>query len=204
MVTLYGDPRSGNCYKVALTLSLLGTPFHFEHMDLVNGASRTPAFLSKNPNGKVPVLELEDGACLFESDAILYYLGLGTELFPSERLAQTRVLQWMFFEQYSHEPYIAVARTIQIYFGCPPDMRARYDATIKPGYKALDVMEQHLAQTPFFVDGRFSIADIALYAYTHVAEEGGFSLADYPAIQAWLDRVTQQPGFRAMASFTTP
>ncbi|WPO45885.1 glutathione S-transferase family protein [Pseudomonas sp. S1Bt23] len=193
MYKVYGDYRSGNCYKVKLMLNLLGQPYEWHAVDILNGDTQTEAFLAKNPNGKIPVLELEDGTCLWESNAILNFLADGSEFLPSEPRLRTQVLQWQFFEQYSHEPYIAVARFIQLYLGLPQERQHEYEKLQKRGYKALDVMEHQLARTPYLVGEQYSIADIALYAYTHVAHEGGFDLARYPAIQAWMQRVESHP-----------
>ena len=193
MYKVYGDYKSGNCYKVKLMLNLLGIPYEWIDIDILKGDTQTPAFLAKNPNGKVPVLELEDGTCLWESNAILNFLADGSDFLPSEPRLRTQVLQWQLFEQYSHEPYIAVARFIQFYLNMPPDRLEEYKTTHKGGYKALRVMERQLQATPYLVGERYSIADIALYAYTHVAHEGGFDLAPYPAVQAWLQRVASHP-----------
>ncbi|AZD23682.1 Glutathione S-transferase [Pseudomonas chlororaphis subsp. aurantiaca] len=193
MYKVYGDYRSGNCYKVKLMLNLLGQPYEWHAVDILNGDTQTEAFLAKNPNGKIPVLELEDGTCLWESNAILNFLADSSEFLPSEPRLRTQVLQWQFFEQYSHEPYIAVARFIQLYLGLPQERLHEYEKLQKRGYKALDVMEHQLARTPYLVGEQYSIADIALYAYTHVAHEGGFDLARYPAIQAWMQRVESHP-----------
>ncbi|MGK9064087.1 glutathione S-transferase family protein [Stutzerimonas chloritidismutans] len=190
---VYGDHRSGNCYKVKLMLHLLGRPYEWVPVDILRGESRDEAFLKKNPNGKIPVLELEDGSCLWESNAILHFLAEGTEFIPDDARLRTQVLQWQFFEQYSHEPYIAVARFIKLYLGMPDDRLDDYAARQLDGYHALDVMEQQLARTPYLVGDRYSVADVALYAYTHVADEGGFNLAGYPAIRAWLRRVASHP-----------
>ncbi|AVO60475.1 glutathione S-transferase family protein [Pseudomonas chlororaphis] len=193
MYKVYGDYRSGNCYKVKLMLNLLGQPYEWHAVDILSGDTQTEAFLAKNPNGKIPVLELEDGTCLWESNAILNFLADGSEFLPSEPRLRTQVLQWQFFEQYSHEPYIAVARFIQLYLGMPQERLHEYEKLQKRGYKALDVMEHQLARTPYLVGEQYSIADIALYAYTHVAHEGGFDLARYPGIQAWMLRVESHP-----------
>ncbi|MCJ0973278.1 glutathione S-transferase family protein [Pseudomonas sp. PS1] len=190
---VYGDHRSGNCYKVKLMLHLLERPYEWVSIDILRGESRDEAFLKKNPNGKIPVLELEDGTCLWESNAILHFLAEGTEFIPNDARLRTQVLQWQFFEQYSHEPYIAVARFIKLYLGMPDDRLDEYAARQLDGYHALDVMEQQLTRTPYLVGDRYSIADVALYAYTHVAEEGGFNLAGYPAILGWLQRVASHP-----------
>ncbi|KUM43150.1 glutathione S-transferase family protein [Pseudomonas sp. EpS/L25] len=194
MYQVHGDRRSGNCYKVVLMLHLLGVDYRWHDVDILAGETRTAAFLAKNPNGKIPVLELEDGTCLWESNAILNFLAEGSRFLPSEPRLRTQVLQWQFFEQYSHEPYVAVARFIQLYQGLPESRRAEHQACLERGYRALAVMEQQLQRTPFLVGEGYSIADIALYAYTHVADEGGFVLDDFPALRAWLARVAAQPG----------
>jgi glutathione S-transferase len=193
MFKVYGDYRSGNCYKLKLMLNLLGQPYEWIAVDVLKGETQTPEFLAKNPNGKIPVLELEDGTCLWESNAILNFLAQGSAFLCSEPRLATQVLQWQFFEQYSHEPYIAVARFIQLYQGLPEARRAEYDNCHRGGYKALDVMEQQLQRTPYLVGEQYTIADVSLYAYTHVAHEGGFDLSGYPAINAWLARVAAHP-----------
>jgi len=194
MLTVYGMADSGNCYKVKLALEQLALPYHWVEVSTTKGETRSAEFLACNPNGQVPLLELEDGGFLPESGAILCYLAEGTPLLPAGRLESARVLQWMFFEQYSHEPCIAVARAILRYQ--PPDSprRAELPRLQERGRKALGVMQQHLASEPFFAAGRYTIADIALYAYTHCAADGGFDLAGYPAVGAWLARVREQPG----------
>jgi len=198
MYQVYGDRRSGNCYKVVLMLHLLGLDYRWHEVDILAGETQSEAFLAKNPNGKIPVLELEDGTCLWESNAILNFLADGTRFLPHEPRLRTQVLQWQFFEQYSHEPYVAVARFIKLYQGMPAERREEYEVCLVRGHKALRVMEQQLQRTPFLVGEQYSIADIALYAYTHVAHEGGFALDGYPAIQAWLARVAAQPGHVAI------
>jgi len=198
MFTVYGMSDSGNCYKVRLALEQLALPYRWIEIDPSSGETRTPEFLAMNPNGKVPTLQLEDGAFLPESGAILHYLAEGSRLLPAGRRSRAHVLQWMFFEQYSHEPYVAVARAIVRYQ--PPDSprRAELPRLLERGAQALAVMERHLEHEPFFVDERYSIADIALYAYTHCAADGGFELAAYPALQRWLERVKSQPRHVAM------
>jgi glutathione S-transferase len=193
--TVYGTADSGNCYKVRLALEQLALPYRWIEVDSTRGETRTAQFLSMNPNGKVPTLALEDGTFLPESNAILYYLADASRLMPADRLGRARALQWMFFEQYSHEPYIAVARFILRYL--PPDSprRAELPRLHERGQQALGVMEQHLRREPFFVGSRYSVADIALFAYTHCAADGGFDLGSYPAINSWLDRVRSQPRF---------
>lgn len=194
MLTVYGMADSGNCYKVKLALEQLRLSYRWVEVSTSKGETRTQEFLARNPNGQVPTLRLEDGSFLPESGAILCYLAEGTPLLPAGRLERARVLQWMFFEQYSHEPCIAVARAILRYQ--PPDSprRAELPKLLERGRKALGVMETQLSTEPFFAGGRYSIADIALYAYTHCAADGGFDLKAYPAVNAWLARVKSIPG----------
>ena len=198
MLKVYGDYNSGNCYKIKLMLHLLGLEYEWLPVVILKGDTVTAEFLAKNPYGIVPVVELEDGTGLWESNAILNYLADGSEFLPSEARLRTQVLQWQFFEQYSHEPYIAVARFIQFYLGLPQERLEEYRKLQKRGYKALDVMEQQLVRTPYLVGDHYSIADVTLYAYTHVAHQGGFDLSGYPAIQAWLARVASHPRHVAM------
>jgi glutathione S-transferase len=198
MFRVYGMSGSGNCHKVRMTLDALSLPYTWTEMDILGGVTRTPEFLAMNPNGKVPVLEIAPGTYLPESNAILWYLADGTALLPSAALERARVLQWLFFEQYSHEPYIAVARFLRKFHPDPGSQRALADSKMNGGYRALEVMDAQLARRPFFVGERHSIADIALYAYTHVAHEGGFDLERFPSVRAWLERVEAQPGCVAM------
>ena len=186
---LYDFLPSGNGYKVRLLLSQLGIPFTLVEKDIMKGETRTPPFLALNPNGRIPLLELDDGRRLAESDAILFYLSESTRFLPRDRFARAEILQWMFFEQYSHEPYIAVVRRMVHLDGVPAD-----PDRVERGYQALGVMENHLTSRRFFVDDRYSIADVALYAYTHVAHEGGFDLGRYAAVRTWLGRVAAEPG----------
>ncbi|AKV97916.1 glutathione S-transferase [Marinobacter sp. DSM 26671] len=195
---IYGDTQSGNCYKVQLVCQLLNIDHQWIDVDILAGDTKSDDFLKKNPNGKIPLLELDSGETLSESNAIINYLAFGSDLYPNDRLAQARVLQWQFFEQYSHEPFIAVARFINKYLGLPADKADEYAAKQTGGHKALQVMEQQLAETPFLAGEKVTTADISLYAYTHVADEGGFELEAYPAIRAWLDRVAALPNFRPM------
>ena len=199
MYRVHGMAMSGNCHKVRVTLDVLGLAYQWTEVDMLKGATRKPDFLAMNPNGKAPVLEIEPGTYLAESNAILCYLADGTRLMPAERLARARVLQWLFFEQYSHEPYIAVARFLRKLHPDPESQRAIADSKMAGGYRALEVMENHLSRAAFFVAERFTVADIALYAYTHAAGDGGFDLERFPAVRAWLDRVSTQPGCTAMA-----
>lgn len=198
MMTIYGVRASGNCYKLQLLLDQLGRPYRWVEVDLLGGGTRTPAFLARNPNGKVPLLELEDGRCLAESGAILCHLAEGTPFWPGDPWLRAQTLQWLFFEQYSHEPCIAVARFIRGWLPPEHPRQAEVPALIERGRAALAVMEQHLAGREWFVGERYGLADIALYAYTHCAEDGGFELAPFPNVLAWLARVRAQPGHTPM------
>ena len=191
---VYGDLYSGNCYKVKLALHQLGQRYEWIDIDVLKAETHTPEFLALNPNGKIPLLMLDDGRTLPESNAILNYLADGSPLLPTDRWERAQMLQWMFFEQYTHEPNVAVARFIVRYLGRPAEHEARLHTTLKNGAKALGVMEAHLGEHEFFAAGRYTIADIALYAYTHVAHEGLFELEPFPNIRAWLNRVKAQPG----------
>jgi len=197
-VRLHDYLLSGNGYKVRLLLTQLGIPFQRIEYDITRGETRTPGFLENvNANGRIPVLETEEGTLLPESNAILFFLAEGTPFLPDDRLEKARTLQWMFFEQYSHEPNIAVARAWLHVFDVEmtEERRAALETRQKRGYEALGVMEEHLESNKYFVGGRYSVADIALYAYTHVADEGGIDLDGHPAILAWLERVSSQPGY---------
>lgn len=193
MLKLYDYLSSGNGYKCRLLLHQLAIPYQRIELDILKGETRTEAFLARNPNGRIPALELENGTVLAESDAILFYLAEGTPFLPDSRLERAQVLQWLFFEQYSHEPYIAVARFIRHLLPEGHPRQAELPRLERGGLAALGVMERHLASTPFFVAGRYTVADIGLYAYTHVAHEGGFDLEPFPAVRAWLERVAAQP-----------
>lgn len=195
---IYGDSQSGNCYKIQLLCSLLQIKHQWVPVNILAGDTQQKNFLAKNPNGKIPLLELADGRCLSESNAIINYLASGSSLLPTEPFALAQVQQWQFFEQYSHEPYIAVARFIAKYLGLPQERRAEYEAKHQGGYKALDVMENQLQKTPFLVGEQLSTADISLFAYTHVAEEGGFNLNNYPAISAWINKIKNTDNYLAM------
>lgn len=199
MLTIYGMATSGNCYKVQLLLAHLRRPYRWVETNSAAGETRTAEFLARNPNGKVPVLELGPGRYLAESNAILCFLAEGSEMLPADAWERALVLQWLFFEQYSHEPYVAVARFICRWL--PPDHERRNDLPRLQarGHEALAVMERQLATTPYLAGERFSIADIALYAYTHAAGDGGIELSGYPHLQRWLDRVAAQPGHVPMA-----
>jgi len=198
---LYQMQDSGNCYKIRLLAHLLNLPLELIDIDILKGESRTENFLTKNPNGRVPVLELDDGRFLAESNAIITYLAEETPYWPDDRFAHAQVLQWMFFEQYSHEPYIAVARFWKsISPAFPPEMQARQSEWDQRGNAALGVMERHLTNRTYFVDDRPTVADVALFAYTHVAHEGGFDLNRYPNILSWIKRIQATPGYIPMSA----
>ena len=183
MYRVYGDIRSGNCYKVKLLMHLLGIEHEWVHVDILGGETHSDDYL-------------------FESNAILHYLATDTDYLPADTLDLARILQWQFFEQYSHEPGVAVARFIRKYLNLPPERKTDYDAALRKGHQALTVMETHLSSQEYFVTNRFTIADISLYAYTHVAPEGGFDLQPYPAIRAWLERIEARPQHLSMAEFS--
>jgi glutathione S-transferase len=189
---LYDSQVSGNCYKVRLLLAQLGLDYQRQEVDVIDRSSRDELLGDLNPALRVPTLLLDDGRSLGESNAILWYLARDTQYVPENDFERAKVLQWSFFEQYSHEPYIAVVRFWVSIAKAPPG-REELDAKRKGGYAALDVMERHLAASPFLVADRYTVADIALYAYTHVADEGGFDLSGRPAIRSWLARVAAQP-----------
>ncbi|MCH8141465.1 MAG: glutathione S-transferase family protein [Proteobacteria bacterium] len=193
MYRLYEMADSGNCYKVRLLLNQLELTYERVETDIFSGQSRTTEFLSLNPNGKVPLLVLPDGRTLAESNAILCYLAEGSDLLPVESYAHGLVLQWLFFEQYSHEPFIATNRAWIHLLGETDAHAAQIEANHPRGLAALPVMEQHLETSNFFVGDNYCIADIALYAYTHVAHQGNYDLADFPNVRAWLNRVGEQP-----------
>jgi glutathione S-transferase len=194
MLTLYDFLPSGNGYKVRLLLSQLGRRFRLVELDILKGETRTPEFLAKNPDGRIPLLEFADGRLLAQSNAILFHLAEGTPFLPADPWERALVLQWLFFEQYSHEPNVATVRFWIHELGKGREWADRIAEKREKGYAALGVMERALGGRRFLVGERYSIADIALYAYTHVAHEGEFDLAPYPAIRAWLDRVADQPG----------
>ncbi|MEZ5489974.1 MAG: glutathione S-transferase family protein [Gammaproteobacteria bacterium] len=198
MYRVYGDLLSGNCYKIKLILEFLSLPYSWQHLDILAGETQVDTFLAINSNGKVPVLQISEGEFLSESNAILNFLAEGSDWLPDTGLLRARILQWQFFEQYSHEPYIAVARYLNRYLGLPDARLDEYRSKQQGGHKALAVMERQLKDSAYLVGDRPSIADISLYAYTHVAHEGGFDLSDYPAIKGWLDRFSNLPGYVAM------
>lgn len=195
---LYAMTGSGNCWKAATLMQQLGIAFEWIEVDILRGHSRTPEFLARNPNGKVPLLEIAPGRHLAESNAMLCYLAEGTPLLPDDRYARAKVLEWLFFEQYSHEPYIATVRFWVKFLGKAEEWKEKIAAAMEKGEAALGVMERRLSDHEYLAGDAYSIADIALFAYTHVADEGGYDLSRYPAVQAWLRRVAAQPGFVPM------
>lgn len=196
---IYGDRQSGNCYKIQLACGLLNIEHEWIDIDILAGGTQTELFLSLNPNGKLPCLVLDDGRCLSESNAIVNFLAAGSHLLPQQSYELALVQQWQFFEQYSHEPFIAVARFINKYLGLPENKKDEFYAKQLGGYKALDIMENQLAQTHFLTGDKVTAADICLFAYTHVAEEGGFELEKYVAINLWIKRIKTLSGFTPMA-----
>lgn len=199
MYKIYGDMLSGNCYKIKLLMQFLGIEHEWIHVDILVGETHTEEFKLMNPNTRIPVVDLGGGNYLWESNAILYYFAEGTEFLPQEVYSRSKVLQWQFFEQYSHEPYIATARYINKYLGLPKERKAEYHGKQAGGHKALSVMNDHLANNAYFVGGNVTIADISLYAYTHVAYEGGFELSPYSNIMRWLKDFECTPGYIKMA-----
>lgn len=197
---IYGDKQSGNSYKLILVTSFLQIPYEWQDIDTKKGETRTDSFLQLNPNGKIPILIWNDGRVLSESNAILNFLAEGSDLIPKDAFDRARVLQWQFFEQYSHEPYIAVARYIKHYLGIPEERRTEYESKQEGGHKALKVLETQLEKTPFLVGNSLTTADISLFAYTHVAHEGGFDLSMYPKIQDWIRRIQSLERFKPMHS----
>ncbi len=194
MLRLYDNHLSGNGYKPRLLLAHIGRTYERIEVDILKGETRTPEFLARNPNGRIPVLELEDGTCLAESNAILFHLAEGSSFLPADRLGRALALQWMFFEQYSHEPCIAVARHWIQHIEMTEAQRNQLPEKQAGGRAALAVMERHLGGSDWFGGDAMGIADFALFAYTHVADEGGFDLADYPAVGTWLERVSERSG----------
>ena len=197
-IALYGDSRSGNCYKLKMVCAELELGYDWREVDIMAGDTHTPEFLEKNPNGKIPLLELPDGRCLAESNAILCYLANGSDLYRGDPFERATILSWLFFEQYSHEPYIATSRFIIQYLGRPAERQADLEQKKAGGEKALRIMEEALADSQWLCGDTFSIADIALFVYTHVAEEGDFSLEPYPSVRAWIERVQARPNFVPM------
>jgi len=197
---LYGDSRSGNCYKVQLLCAELGIEYDWHEVDILAGDTQTAEFLEMNANGKIPLLDLQNGRYLAESNAILAYLAEGHELSGRSRFNRAEVLQWMFFEQYSHEPNIATSRFIILYLKSPPERQADLQSKRVAGIRALDVMEKHLGADDFMTGSEYTIADIALFAYTHKAQEGGFDLEPYRNIRDWISRIESRPRFVPMAT----
>lgn len=198
MITVYGDIKSGNCYKIALLFSQLAIEHQWKEILVVNGETRTEEFLALNPAGQIPVVLLDNGEVLTQSNAILNYFADGTPLLPETLLGRARVQEWQFYEQYNHEPTIAVRRYIKFFLGLPADRQAEFDSKEEGGYKALATMESRLAKRQYLVGESYSVADISLYAYTHVAHEGGFDTSRFPGICDWLERVREQPGYVSM------
>jgi glutathione S-transferase len=201
MITVYGYSPSGNCHKLRMLLDHLGREYRWIETDSAHGATRTAEYLAKNPNGRVPMIELDDGRIMVESNAILFWLAEGTKYFSGDSWQRSQTLAWMFFEQYSHEPFIAVARFICGWTPLDSPRRADLPKLRERGYQALGVMEKHLGATEWFSGADYGIADIALFAYTHCAADGGFDLGGYPGVNAWLCRVRSQPGFVTMPAY---
>ena len=202
MLKAYGFSMSGNCWKVRQVLELTNTPFTWVEVDSNAGETRTPQYLAKNPNGKVPMVELNDGQIITESNAILLHFAEGTALLPPPGLARTRVVEWLFFEQYSHEPFIAVARNWISYRKIRAEKLGELTAIWENGHKALAVMERRLAASNWLAGDRMSVADLALFAYTQSAEEGEFNIGPYPGVEAWRQRMIASAGVRPLAKGT--
>jgi glutathione S-transferase len=201
MITVHGYSPSGNCHKLRMLLGHLGQDHRWIEIDSARGATRTPEYLAKNPNGKVPMVEDDAGRVMVESNAILAWLADGTPYFAGDAWQRAQTLSWMFFEQYSHEPFVAVARFIAGWTPLDSPRRADLPRLRERGNDALGVMEKHLAANDWFSATGYGIADIALFGYTHCAEDGGFDLARFPHIVAWLERVRAQPGFVEMPMY---
>lgn len=201
MIKVYGDLKSGNCYKVKLILDLTEEPYEWILTDIMKGETRTPGFLAKNPNGRIPLVEFDDGSFLPESNAALYYFAQGSRYWPEDRRAQAEVLRWMFFEQYSHEPYIATSIFKIWFLKEKEELADELSVAREKGHAALRVMEQQLERVSHLTGEAVTIADFALFAYTQNAGFGGFQLSGYPAIRAWLDRIRALPGFVPMPPY---
>ena len=201
MLTVYGYSPSGNCHKLRMMLGHIGREHRWIETDSAHGATRTPEYLAKNPNGRVPMVELNDGRILTESNAVLFWLAEGTRYFAGDAWQRAQTLSWMFFEQYSHEPYIAVARFICGWTPLDSPRRADLPQLREKGRQGLGVMERHLSANPWFSGAEYGIADIALFAYTHCAADAGFDLSVWPSVQDWLARVRAQPGFVPMPPY---
>lgn len=199
MLILHDNIESGNAYKIRLLLTLLGVDFKTIQYDVTKGETRTDDFLENiNKNGRIPVLEFEDGRCLAESNSIIYYLAQNTDYFPKDRWEQAKVMEWMFFEQYSHEPFVAVAKYILTMLPKNTPRRSEIPVLHEKGYPALQIMEDQLKETNFLVGNSLTIADIALYAYTHKAPMGGFDMNRFPAINTWCERIEKTPNYIKM------
>jgi glutathione S-transferase len=199
MYRVYGDMLSGNCYKIKMLMQFLSIEHEWKHVNILDGETHTSEFLAMSKNAKIPVLQIGEATYLSESNAILNYLAEGSTISPTSNIDRAKVLQWQFFEQYSHEPYIAVARYINKYLGLPEERKEEYLSKQVGGHKALTIMEDQLSQSPFLVGNSPTIADISLYAYTHVANEGGFSLEGYPKVTNWLRSIEALPNYIGMA-----
>ncbi len=195
---IYGDIQPGNCYKIKLLTALLEIEHEWVEINILANETLSESFLKINPSAKIPVLELDDGRFLSESNAILNYLASDTDLLADDPYEYAKIQQWQFFEQYSHEPFIAVARFIAKYLGLPEHRRTDYESKQEAGHKALKVMNQQLKRTPYLTGSKLTTADISLYGYTHVAGEGGFDLTQYPALQQWIDRIQSHPNYVGM------
>lgn len=198
MITVYGMSASGNCHKLRLLLAQLGREYRWIEVDIIHGETRTPEYLAKNPNGKVPIIQLDDGRVLAESNAIVCYLADGSRYLPDDAWQRAQALSWMFFEQYSHEPFIAVARYIRLFTPADSPRRTELPRLIEGGHRALAVMQQHLQHQPWFTGEAYGVADIALFPYTAAAADGGFDLSGYAAVGDWLARVRAMPGYVEM------
>jgi len=197
---VYGMSESGNCYKIKLLMHHLDLAYRWKEVDIFKGESKSEDYLRMNPVGEVPLLQLPDGSHLAQSNAILFYLAQQSPYYFNDRRLGAEILQWMFFEQYSHEPYIAVARKIKKLLPAGHPDNEKMPALEKGGHQALSIMQQHLSRHEYFVNQRYSIADISLYAYTHVAHEAGFNLEKYPSVLRWMEDVAAQPGYVNMYS----
>ncbi len=195
---IYGDKRSGNCYKLQLAASLLNLKYSWHDVDIMLGETRSETFLTLNPAGEIPLVVLDDGRHLSESNAIINYFAEGTALAPTDSYHRATIQQWQFWEQYNHEPRIAVARFIKLYQGLPESRRAEFEALQKPGNRALALMDARLQAFNWLAGDRLSMADVSLYAYTHVADEGGFDIKAYEGINAWIARMQAQPNYAPM------
>ncbi len=199
MYKVFGDMLSGNCYKVKLLMRFLDIEHEWIHIDILAGETHSNDFKKKNPNTKIPVLDIDDGRYLWESNAILNYLADGTEFLPEDKFTRAKILQWQFFEQYSHEPYIATARYIKKYLGLPKERESEFYAKQTGGHKALQIMDNHLSENKYFLGNVLTIADITLYAYTHVAEDGDFDLSKYSNIKRWFADFESTSGYIKMS-----